>query len=271
MGFSFGVAIAISPVLILCFSDGQKKRWPINGHLKRKIHPKGKDPPCGSGCGNTDARSTWLSPPFIRRYHIREWGGLQEGIFDFGPFFSFAQKWGAILRRPSALTSASPGQAEMRSGGWGRTITLSRLSYRYVPLHPIRFSKFTIPKQNRSHHVNVVCDGSPSRIRMVRRISLGITTRPRSSMRRTIPVAFMVFLLRCAVAPTAFLYRSICSIRRIWKGIQIPPLVFFGRSSHRKICHQQGNANSRRRGVSRRFFPPACSSGQNYDIISSNR
>jgi hypothetical protein len=28
-------------------------------------------------------------------------------------------------------------------------------------------------------------------MRMVRRISLGITTRPRSSMRRTIPVAFI--------------------------------------------------------------------------------
>ncbi len=31
------------------------------------------------------------------------------------------------------------------------------------------------------HVSNVVCDGSPSRIRRVRRISLGITTRPRSS------------------------------------------------------------------------------------------
>jgi hypothetical protein len=31
-------------------------------------------------------------------------------------------------------------------------------------------------------------------MRMVRRISLGMTTRPRSSMRRTIPVAFMVYL-----------------------------------------------------------------------------
>ena len=38
---------------------------------------------------------------------------------------------------------------------------------------------------------NVINNGSPSRIRMVRRISLGITTRPRSSMRRTIPVAFI--------------------------------------------------------------------------------
>ena len=46
-------------------------------------------------------------------------------------------------------------------------------------------------KQNLSHRANVICDGSPSRILMVRRISLGMTTRPRSSIRLTIPVAFM--------------------------------------------------------------------------------
>ena len=39
--------------------------------------------------------------------------------------------------------------------------------------------------------VNVVSKGSPSLILMVLLISLGITTRPRSSMRRTIPVAFI--------------------------------------------------------------------------------
>ena len=41
--------------------------------------------------------------------------------------------------------------------------------------------------------VNDVNSGSPSRIRIVLRISFGITTRPKSSMRRTIPVAFIVF------------------------------------------------------------------------------
>ena len=45
--------------------------------------------------------------------------------------------------------------------------------------------------KKRCHGANVICDGSPSRIRMVRRISLGMTTRPKSSMRRTIPVAFI--------------------------------------------------------------------------------
>ena len=63
--------------------------------------------------------------------------------------------------------------------------------------HPCRFAKSSIAKQNRSHRVNVVCDGSPSRIRMVRRISLGITTLPRSSIRLTMPVAFIFNILLC--------------------------------------------------------------------------
>ena len=61
----------------------------------------------------------------------------------------------------------------------------------YVPFHPPRFARSSIPMQNCCHGAYVVCDGSPSRIRMVRRISLGMTTRPKSSMRRTIPVAFI--------------------------------------------------------------------------------
>ena len=61
----------------------------------------------------------------------------------------------------------------------------------YVQSSPHLFDRSSIAKQNLSHRANVICDGSPSRIRMVRRISLGITTRPRSSIRRTIPVAFI--------------------------------------------------------------------------------
>ncbi len=78
---------------------------------------------------------------------------------------------------------------------------ISKSFRHYVQLHPVRFDRSIIPTQNLFHHSNVIRDGSPSRIRIVRRISLGITTRPRSSMRRTIPVAFMVFLLRSAAAP----------------------------------------------------------------------
>lgn len=58
---------------------------------------------------------------------------------------------------------------------------------------------------------NVVCNGSPSRIRMVRRISLGITIRPRSSIRRTIPVAFIYKFLRC-LKITAFLPVVVLSV-----------------------------------------------------------
>ena len=39
----------------------------------------------------------------------------------------------------------------------------------------------------------VVSSGSPSRIRIVRRISFGMTILPRSSIRLTIPVAFIIY------------------------------------------------------------------------------
>ena len=62
----------------------------------------------------------------------------------------------------------------------------------YVQSSPHLFDRSSMAKQNLSHRANVICDGSPSRILMVRRISLGMTTRPRSSIRLTIPVAFIV-------------------------------------------------------------------------------
>ena len=62
----------------------------------------------------------------------------------------------------------------------------------YVQSIPHLFDRSSMAKLNLSHRANVICDGSPSRIRSVRRISLGITTRPRSSILLTIPVAFMV-------------------------------------------------------------------------------
>ena len=43
----------------------------------------------------------------------------------------------------------------------------------------------------KSAFVNVICNGSPSRMRMTRRISFGMTTLPRSSILLTIPVAFV--------------------------------------------------------------------------------
>lgn len=47
--------------------------------------------------------------------------------------------------------------------------------------HPPRFARSSIPAQNCSHGDNDISDGSPSRMRIVLRISLGMTTRPRSS------------------------------------------------------------------------------------------
>ena len=52
-------------------------------------------------------------------------------------------------------------------------------------------TKLCIAIQNLSKGVNVVSSGSPSRIRIVLLISFGITTRPRSSILLTIPVAFI--------------------------------------------------------------------------------
>lgn len=82
--------------------------------------------------------------------------------------------------------------------------------------HPRRLAKSNIPKQNFSLGVNVISEGSPSRIRMVRRISLGMTTRPRSSILRTIPVAFMY------ISPLAqFVFRdSICRLCQFMQGLQ---------------------------------------------------
>ena len=45
----------------------------------------------------------------------------------------------------------------------------------------MRSAKSTMPRMKKSKDVNVVYEGSPSRMRSVRRISFGITTRPSSS------------------------------------------------------------------------------------------
>ena len=64
----------------------------------------------------------------------------------------------------------------------------------------MRCAKSMIPCRNTSNGVNVVCEGSPSRLGQVRRVCLGITIRPRSSIRRTIPVAFIyTFLLKLQI------------------------------------------------------------------------
>ena len=58
----------------------------------------------------------------------------------------------------------------------------------------ILYARLCIAKQNLPSGVNVVSEGSPSRIFNVRLISFGITILPQSSTRRTISVAFFSFL-----------------------------------------------------------------------------
>ena len=71
---------------------------------------------------------------------------------------------------------------------------------------PILLDKSNIENANFCQFSNVVSDGSPSRMCMVRRISLGMTTRPRSSMRRTIPVAFICKNLLCFYPLTGLVF-----------------------------------------------------------------
>ena len=61
----------------------------------------------------------------------------------------------------------------------------------FLHSNPILLDKSIRAYKNRATGVNVVSVGSPSRILIVRRISFGMTTLPSSSMRRTIPVAFI--------------------------------------------------------------------------------
>ena len=68
---------------------------------------------------------------------------------------------------------------------------------------------------------NVISNGSPSRIRMVRRISLGMTTRPRSSIRRTIPVAFIY-----EIPPVKANFTSVVSAPREMNMHEAPLTIF---------------------------------------------
>ena len=62
-----------------------------------------------------------------------------------------------------------------------------------------------IPCRNKSNDVNVVSEGSPSRLGRVLLISLGITIRPRSSTLLTMPVAFIVYLSPFLVGVDAYI------------------------------------------------------------------
>ena len=132
--------------------------------------------------------------------------------------------------------------------------TLSRIlmvnGHHFVTMyyfHPFRFARSSIAKQNLSHRVNDVCNGSPSRIRIVRRISLGITTLPRSSMRLTIPVAFISLVLRIFVVQSLFsaIEQKLCRKKICVFFISIPLQKLFRRRSLH--LHRQRDHRHRRR------------------------
>ena len=101
----------------------------------------------------------------------------------------------------------------------------------YVQSSPNLFDRSSMAKQNLSHRANVICDGSPSRIRMVRRISLGMTTRPRSSIRLTMPVAFIY-----QIPPVdANVAQIVSACQR--PAMQIFPVSCFWKAAPRKNAH----------------------------------
>ena len=124
----------------------------------------------------------------------------------------------AFLRFPSIPPLPNP---------YGHTLILRH----YVQSSPHLFDRSSMAKQNFSHGDNVICNGSPSRIRMVRRISLGMTTRPRSSIRLTMPVAFIY-----QIPPVdANVAQIVSACQR--PAMQIFPVSCFWKAAPRKNAH----------------------------------
>lgn len=69
------------------------------------------------------------------------------------------------------------------------------------------------PKRGRKLDVNIINDGSPSLIRIVRRISLGITILPKSSILRTIPVAFIYQFLQNIINQDSNFCKAVCWVQ----------------------------------------------------------
>lgn len=128
----------------------------------------------------------------------------------------------SVLRSPAVLPAIPP-----LPNPHGRPPILRH----YVQSSPHLFDRSSMAKQNLSHRANVICDGSPSRIRMVRRISLGMTTRPRSSIRLTMPVAFIY-----QIPPVdANVAQIVSACQR--SAMQIFPVSCFWKAAPRKNAH----------------------------------
>ena len=80
-------------------------------------------------------------------------------------------------------------------------------------------TRLCIAQQKMSIGVNVVSEGSPSRIFRVLLISFGITILPRSSTRLTMPVAFIIYLSPFLQGCKASLVQREVAARRADGGI----------------------------------------------------
>jgi len=129
--------------------------------------------------------------PYLKR--LREYPGGAESAK------ALAESWKTEYKRRPAMAKNLFGYARQKAC-YPSICTIS---------HAARCSSSIRVKQNFSHGDNVVCEGSPSRIRMVRRISFGITTLPRSSILLTIPVAFIYLFLLCLNTSSVLLFAAL--------------------------------------------------------------
>jgi hypothetical protein len=126
--------------------------------------------------------------------NINQMTGMTERLHD-GPMKSFLKILGIAATTFIGFKGATSKAAKVLT----KNATIQKRDRRVLLL---RFcyllylsTKLCITTQNLSKSVNVVSRGSPSRMRIVRRISLGITTLPKSSILLTIPVAFIYIYL----------------------------------------------------------------------------
>ena len=145
------------------------------------------------------ARCCCLSPTFYRyrisaftaqRYRILY--QTRRSCINKDTFVSAVSK----IRQCNALQRVQQYSAEDNLPLFGRCCPCVQIVFLSFPLTPFcyfpsREVSFSTAIRNFSNVVNVISGGSPSRIRIVRRISFGITTLPRSSILLTIPVAFI--------------------------------------------------------------------------------
>ncbi len=105
---------------------------------------------------------------------------------------------------------------------------------------------------NLSQSVNVVCKGSPSRIRIVLLISLGITTRPRPSILLTFPLAVPDSALTLIVAQssTAALRFARCITHRVRSQPHLLLSYMHFSLNYKLCCILRANASNKvRSGV----------------------